>query len=118
MNGYAYNGGYGGGAMEQGEPSSGDDMMMMGSQDGMTGMVGGQSLDDIVNANAKAMRRQSMPNPYADAANNMGADIRRMSMMEYAGASGAGPLASFKFDPNAGMTQGGMMPGPVTPQQH
>lgn len=108
MNGYSYNPGFDGSSMNQGG-QMGDDLMMMG-QDGMgNGMVGGQSLDDIVNQNAKVMRRQSLPQQYGNTSSGMDADMRRMSMMEYNGASPAGPMGTFQFNPDAAMHQPGMM---------
>lgn len=56
-----------------------------------------------------------MPPQYDATANNMDTDTRRMSMMEYNGASPAGPMGNFRFDPNAGLQQGNMMSGSGTP---
>ncbi|EMD00120.1 hypothetical protein BAUCODRAFT_63884 [Baudoinia panamericana UAMH 10762] len=72
-------------------------------------MVGGQSLDDIVNQNAKAMRRQSMPQQYGAnmTQNHMDGDMRRISMMDYSGASPAAPMNNYGYDQN-GMDQSGM----------
>ena len=82
MNGYSYSGGYDGGGMDQGHQGGDVDMMVMG-QDGMGGgMAGGQSLDDIVNQNAKAIRRQSMPHTFGGSPNHMDPGMRRISMME------------------------------------
>ena len=81
-------------------------------------MAGGQSLDEIVSQNAKAMRRQSMPHQFSGNPNNMDSDMRRISMMEYGSGSPAGPLGNFQYDPNTGMNQNSMMPGNRTPTQH
>lgn len=115
MNGYSYNGGYDGGSMDQGNQNGGSNMMMMG-QENMGGNIGGgQSLDEIVNQNAKVMRRQSMPHQYGGAQNHVDTDMRRVSMMDYGQASPVGPMGNFQYDPNAGMDQGGMMSGKATP---
>ena len=101
--------------MEQGNANGGDSMMMMG-QDGMGG-IGGQSLDEIVNQNAKAIRRQSMPQQYGSTPSNMD-DIRRMSIMGYDTGSASGSMTGFHYDPNANMDHSGMMSGNATPAQH
>lgn len=118
MNGYNYDPGFDGSTMTPGGQVVGEDMMMMG-QDGMgNGMVGGQSLEDIVNQNAKVIRRQSMPQQYGNTSSNgMDADMRRMSMMEYNGASPAGPMGNFPYNANVPMQQGGMM-GAEAMQSH
>lgn len=114
MNGYSYNGAYDGSAMDQGDQGGGEDMMMMG-QDGMGGaMMGGQSLDDIVNQNAKAIRRQSMPQQFGGAPNNM-EDLRRISMMEYGASSPATNMGNFQFNASPAMNQAAMMGGNRTP---
>ena len=106
--------------MDQGNQSgnNNNNMMLMG-QNGMGSQMGrGQSLDEIVNQNAKAIRRQSMPHQYSDTQSNMDTDVRRLSMMDYGSHSPAGPMGNFQFDPNAGMRQGGMMSGDTTPAQN
>lgn len=91
--------------------------MIMG-QSGMSGnMVGGQSLDEIVSMNAKAMRRQSMPHQFGGNQNTMPTDMRRISMMDYGSGSPAGSMGNFHFDPNAGISQGGMMSEDVVTTQ-
>jgi len=116
MNGYNYNGGYDSVAMNQHEQYAEPDTMMMG-QEGVgagNGMVGGQSLDDIVNQSAKTIRRQSMPQQQHSYSSNPGqaeGDMRRVSMMEYNGASPAGPMNHYGYDQNAMMDQSGIMPG-------
>lgn len=76
---------------------------MMGQGNSMDAMAG-QSLDDIVNQNASLMRRQSMPQIYdprqqpAPPQNMDTDDPRRMSMMEFTGASPTAPLDSFQFN--------------------
>ena len=123
MNGYLQNGDYTTGAMEgDNKQQMTDPMMMMMGQEGMGGgVIGGQSLDEIVNQNAKAMRRQSMPQQYGGQQDHTDTDMRRVSMMEYSGTPSAGPMSNFQYDLNAGVGQGGMMSGSVTPahsQQH
>ncbi|KAK3690972.1 hypothetical protein LTR37_018925 [Vermiconidia calcicola] len=134
MSGYGYNGGFNSSSMDQGNQSHSGDMMMMG-RDGMSGgMVGGQSLDEIVSLNAKAIRRQSMPQDYDGSQNQMDAemgrnvpqgyngsqnqmdaDLRRMSAMDYSGRSSAGPVGTFQYDANAAMGQRNMMSGNAAP---
>lgn len=83
----------------------GDGMMGMLGPDGMSqpGMMGGQSLDDIVNTNSNAhQRRKSMPQ-YQDQDGKSGSDPRRASMMGYGDASGASPLDGFAFDPSTNL---------------
>ncbi|KAL1642732.1 hypothetical protein SLS58_005236 [Diplodia intermedia] len=82
------------------QSGSGDSMMGVMTQDGMgADMVGGQSLDDIVNQNSKTMRRQSVPMHYNSAQpSGLEGDMRRVSMMEFSGAS-PGQLDQFQFDP-------------------
>lgn len=96
---------------------------MMGQGSAMDTMAG-QSLDDIVNQNAKLMRRHSMGQVYHSqnqqqqqqqrpqqpqqplpSQQNMDTDDpRRMSMMEFTGTSPSGPLDAFQFNlQNSGM---------------
>ena len=118
MNGYPYNGGYDGSNMEQGVRNGGNNMMMM-EQDAIGGgMVGGQSLDEIVNQNAKAIRRQSMPQSYSGQSSSMDPEMKRMSMMEYNGGSPPGPMGNFHYDPNSGMNQSGMATENGAPAQN
>lgn len=83
-------------------------MGMMGPQSIGQDIVGAQSLDDIVNQNAKDIRRSSMPMVYGHGSNEMDSTMRRVSMldmdqmMEFGGASPTGPLNSFQFDPSTG----------------
>lgn len=109
MNGYTYGSGYNG-SMGPGDQHNGDDFNMTG-QDSMSAGIGGQSLDDIVNQNAKVMRRQSMPHQYGQnqSQRHVNTDMRRISMMDYSGASPAGAMDNFGFDPSSGMDQSGMM---------
>jgi hypothetical protein len=101
--------------MNQGEPGGGEDMMMMMGQDGMGGgVMGGQSLDEIVNQNAKAIRRQSMPNQYGGTPHNM-EDLRRASMMDYGSGSPAAQMSQFQFNANPAMNQASMMSESGTP---
>jgi hypothetical protein len=109
MNGYSYNGGYDPNSLDHGE-QYGEDSMMMG-QDGVgNGMMGGQSLDEIVDQTAKTIRRQSMPHGYGSSPRHADGDMRRISMMDYNGASPAGPMNNFGFEPSASMEPSGMMP--------
>ncbi|KAF2144580.1 uncharacterized protein K452DRAFT_316550 [Aplosporella prunicola CBS 121167] len=78
--------------------AAGDGMMgIMGQDASASSMIGAQSLDDIVHQNAKAMRRQSVPMHYGTS-RDMDGDMRRVSMMEFSGAS-PGQLDQFQFDP-------------------
>lgn len=121
MNGYAYyhNGQPNGNQMDQGGDAS--NMMLM-SQDGMGdmsggigGLGGGQSLDDIVNQNAKMIRRQSMPQGYGQSPHHLNPDMRRISMLEYGSGSPAGSMSSYQYDPNMTLDHGGFTSGAVTP---
>lgn len=120
MNGFLQNGDFNANSMDgDNNQHANNAMMMMGQDDMGGGMMGGQSLDEIVNLNAKAMRRSSMTQqqPYGGQQNtDPDADMRRISgMMDYNGASPAGPMGNFQFDPNAGGSQRGMMSGNGTP---
>ena len=99
----------GAGLQQQLNPSrNGNGMLMLGTQDGLE-PASGQSLDDIVNQNSKTVRRQSMPQRFSSQQNNMDADMRRISMMEFTGASPTGPLDHFQFDPVTSMSQADAM---------
>lgn len=118
MNGYSYNGGYDGDTMDQGDDNGGGNIMAMG-QDRMAGSgYGGQSLDEIVNQNAKAIRRQSLPHQYGGSPHAMDPRMRRISMMDYSGGSPAGPTGNFQYEPNTPMDQSGIMSGNGTPAQN
>lgn len=87
-------------------------MNMAGGQDDMSpyNMVGGQSLDDIVNQNTKAMRRRSVPIHYgANPTSMKEQEIRRMSMMDFTGAMSGGSLDNFQFDPSGNSSMGSIM---------
>lgn len=115
MNGYLQND-YNASRVEDGNNSQENSMMMMG-QEGMNGgMMGGQTLDQIVNQNAKAMRRQSMPQQYGGQQSDTDTNMRRVSMMDYAGTSPTGPMGNYQYDPAA--NQRGMMSGNATPTQN
>ncbi|EON65167.1 hypothetical protein W97_04404 [Coniosporium apollinis CBS 100218] len=64
------------------------------------GVATAQSLDDIVSSNSDAMRRRSMPLHYGNASNPLDANLRRVSMMEFSGASSGGALDAFQFSPS------------------
>ena len=93
-----------------GRAGDGSNNISMMGQGGMnsSGMLGGQSLDDIVNQNLKEIRRSSVPVHYGGSQSNMGPDMRRLSVMEFNGASSGGDLNSYQFDPST--VPGGMMP--------
>lgn len=116
MNGYSYNGAYVGHGMDHGDDAQDNGMMMM-DQSGMamTGTMGGQSLDDIVNNNAKMIRRQSMPQGYGTSPQHLNADMRRVSMLDYASHSPAGSMADYQYDPNQSLDQTSFASGQVTP---
>ncbi|WPH04202.1 White collar 1 protein [Acrodontium crateriforme] len=108
MNGYSYNGGFRGEGMPQNQPAAigpKNDMMMM---DAEGNMAGGQSLDDIVNQNAKEIRRQSLPQHYGASPNKLDTDMRRISMMDYNGPSTAA-MSKYPYDASHAMDQSGMM---------
>lgn len=74
--------------------------MMMGSGMDPSGMVGGQTIDDIINMNNKEhQRRRSNHQSQQYGANRGDVDPRRSSMMEF-GSGITGDLAGFQFDPS------------------
>lgn len=110
MNGYQYNGGYNGESMDAGnDAAAAENNMMMLGQEGMT--FGGQSLDEIVNQNAKAMRRQSLPHQYGGSQQPMDPNLRRISMMEYGSASPSSSMGNYQFDTNAQLDMSSIMSG-------
>ena len=118
--------GYPGGSYVNGDfdPSEGaDDMMNMLDADGnlsMSGMIGGESLDDIVSQNSKVMRRRSMPVQYGSTSPNLeGGDLRRVSMMDFPGTSAA-PMSNFRFDFTTAPPADGMInsAGPFSTSNH
>ncbi|PNS21825.1 White collar 1 protein [Sphaceloma murrayae] len=66
-------------------------------------MMQGQSLDDIVDQNAKMMRRQSMPQSFHR--RNTGDMSNMQNMMEFSSGTPAGPLENFHFDPATSLEQ-------------
>jgi hypothetical protein len=84
------------------QQSGGNDMMGMMGTDQMAGgqMSGAQTLDDVVDQNAKEMRRRSMPMSYGNG-DGLDSSMRRVSMIEFGGTQSNGPLNSFQFDPSA-----------------
>ena len=82
----------------------------------------GQSLDEIVNQQAKNFRRQSMPAQYSNNTTNsnggnMDADMRRVSMMDYPGASPAGSMVGYGFDHSlVPINPNDMITSPIHPQ--
>jgi hypothetical protein len=91
---------------------SGNIMDMAGTP---TSIPGAQTLDDIVNQNAKELRRhsmQSMSVPFQNPANvDMDDGMRRASMVDMMDFGGASPdMASFTFDPRFGSTMVDMPP--------
>ena len=90
--------------------------MMMMAQEGM----GGRTLDDIVNQNAKMMRRQSMPQTFGSGSPHphVNPEMRQMSMMEYpTSTASGGQLSNFEYDTSAGMDQTDIMSGGITTAQ-
>lgn len=74
--------------------------MMMGNGMDPSDMVGGQTIDDIINMNNKEnQRRRSFHQSQHYSANRGGPDPRRSSMMEF-GSGNTGDLAGFQFDPS------------------
>ncbi|KAI7188490.1 hypothetical protein KC363_g5408 [Hortaea werneckii] len=126
MNGYSYDGGFNADDVGQNAQYGMPDPMMMAEDgmggngvggdgmggdgmggDGMAGdLVGGQSLDEILNGNAKSSRRQSLPRQYPQNMRRMSSDMRSMSMMNFGAGSPAGPMGDY-FEPSAGSS---MMP--------
>lgn len=74
--------------------------MMMGNGMDHSAMVGGQTLDDIINMNNKELqRRRSFHQSQQYGLNRGSLDPRRASMMEF-GSGNNGDLAGFQFDPS------------------
>ena len=74
--------------------------MMMGNGVDSSAMVGGQTLDDIINMNNKELQRRRsfhQSQPYGMSRGSL--DPRRSSMMEF-GSGNNGDLAGFQFDPS------------------
>lgn len=137
MNGYQFGDtGYEGNGMPQDGQQDMQNMMMMGqpSMNGGGGAEGGvageQSLDEIVNMgnmnnnmNSKIIRRQSLPQGYANAAqaqgNSFNPGMRRInSMMEFTGDRSPGAaMNSYQMNPGMNMNQTGTMSGNATPTQ-
>lgn len=111
MDGYAYNAGYGANAMDEAQHYGGQDTMMM-DQNGMgPDMVGGQSLDEIVNQNADAIRRQSMEQQYGVRMGNVDPSMGRVSMMDYGSGSPATAMTNFGYDGSAGIDRNAINSG-------
>lgn len=98
------------------DPSGGQGNSLMGDGMGSPNMMGGQSLDDIVDQNAKMMRRQSMPQSFRNRnqndmsgmgdMGNMGSmpNMSSMSnMMEFNSGTHGGNLNDFNFDPSTSL---------------
>jgi hypothetical protein len=99
-----------------------DGMMGILGPNGMdpSGMVGGQTLDEIINQNNKELQRRrsyNQMNAYAPTPVGSEHDLRRASMLEF--GSGVGnPLDGFPFDPNPGHPPPGMhRPGNLVPRR-
>ena len=73
--------------------------MMMSNGMDPSGMVGGQTIDDIINMNKEHQRRRSIHQSQQYGANRGDVDPRRSSMMEF-GSGITGDLAGFQFDPS------------------
>jgi hypothetical protein len=84
------------------ESNAANMMSMMAPQN----IPGAQSLDDIVNQNAKELRRRSMPLGYGQGQGDLDSTMRRVSMMdmhqmmEFGDSSPTGPLTGYQFDPS------------------
>lgn len=90
-------------------PNNGANVMGMSGDAMDYGMVGEQSLDEIVAQNDKASRRKSMPPVYSGVPMQMASpDLRRMSMMDFNDSSN-GNLNNFQFSYQAGADMDGMM---------
>lgn len=74
--------------------------MMMSNGVDPSGMVGGQTFDDIINmSNKENNRRRSFHQSQQYGANGIHNDPRRSSMLEF-GSGNAGDLAGYQFDPS------------------
>ncbi|KAI9725087.1 MAG: hypothetical protein M1812_000363 [Candelaria pacifica] len=85
------------------ELNNGGAMMSMVSNDGMhtSTMIGGQTLDEIINQNNKELRRRQSVQQFNTAPSHRESDSRRASMLEF-GSGDGGELAGFQFDPSTG----------------
>ncbi|KAI9773950.1 MAG: blue light receptor [Candelina submexicana] len=85
------------------ELNSGGAMMSMISTDGMhtSTMIGGQTLDEIINQNNKELRRRQSAQQFNTGPPDQESDNRRASMLEF-GSGDGGELATFQFDPSPG----------------
>lgn len=116
-NGYGYAGAYNANGNGNGHDNGiGDGQqdanMMMMDQEALLG-GSGQSLDDIVNQNAKLIRRQSMPQTFGSNAQHP--DMRRISMMDYGSSSPGAHSNNYQFDTSTAMDQSGYGHGGMTP---
>lgn len=121
MNGFSYDTRYDQNGIPQ-QDNVGADGMMMLSQDDMSGMGAGmgsgQSLDDIVNQNAKVIRRQSMPQGFASTQSALdAASMSGMSVGDFTSGVNAGSMGHFNFTAGGGLDQNGMLTGSTTPSR-
>lgn len=84
---------------EQQPQDQGDLIAMAGLGDVPTGMIGGDTLDDIVMQNQKEiLRRRTMQPPFGRPTAREDADPRRSaSMMEFGGSTNNGNLSGYQF---------------------
>lgn len=112
MNGY-YGRQYSADDLQRVADMNNDGMMGILGPTGMdpSGLMGGQTLDEIINQNNKELQRRrsyNQANPYA-ATSSVGPehDLRRASMLEF-GSGVSNTLDGFQFDPNTGHPPPGM----------
>lgn len=103
MNGY-YDRQYPADELQRVADMNNDGMMGILGPNGIdsSGMVGGQTLDEIINQNNKELQRRrsyNQMNPYASTPVGQEHDLRRASMLEF-GSGVSNNLDGFQFDPN------------------
>ena len=82
--------------------------MMASGSIGDPGMIGGQTLDEIINQNNKELqRRRSYNQHYGAQRSNQDSDLRRSSMLGF-GPGNNGDLDGFQFDPPSVQNVNGM----------
>lgn len=111
MNGY-YGRQYSADDLQRVADLSNDGMMGVLGPNGLdpSGLMGGQTLDEIINQNNKELQRRRSYNqmhPYAAASVGQDHDLRRASMLEF-GSGVSNPLEGFQFDPTTSHPHSGM----------
>ncbi|KAL8708046.1 MAG: hypothetical protein Q9220_007042 [cf. Caloplaca sp. 1 TL-2023] len=109
--------------MQKAAEMDSDTMMAYMGSNGMdvSGMMAGQTLDDIIHQNSKEMqRRQSFHQSQVFPANGLPLERhprRTASMLEFGGMGNSGGLEGFQFEPSSMPHSMGMQPPPTIPQR-